>query len=109
MASTWLWLGMARRPSGKGFVPTWPLTLSCLPYIHPCPWETEAFQGGTKYLAVYVCNPRTQVEAGRFKIEFQGRNSIRAGTWRQELKQGPWRIAVYWLAPHGWLSLLSPW
>ena len=37
----------------------------------------------------------------------QDRNSNRAGTWRQELMQRPWRIAVYWVASHGLLSLLS--
>jgi hypothetical protein len=33
------------------------------------------------------------------------KNSIRAGTWRQELMQRPWRGAASWLAPHGLLSL----
>jgi hypothetical protein len=28
----------------------------------------------------------------------QGRNSKRAGTWRQELMQRPWMDAAYWLA-----------
>ena len=37
----------------------------------------------------------------------QDRNSHRAGTWRPELMQSPWRGAAYWLAPHGLLSLLS--
>jgi hypothetical protein len=37
----------------------------------------------------------------------EGRNSCRAGAWRQELMQTPWRGAAYWLAPHVWLSLLS--
>lgn len=36
-----------------------------------------------------------------------GRNSKRTGTWRQELIQRPWRGAAYWLAPHGFLSLIS--
>ena len=37
----------------------------------------------------------------------QGRSSGRAGTYRQELMPRPWRDAVYWLASHGLLSLLS--
>ena len=36
-----------------------------------------------------------------------GTHSHRAGTWRQELMQKPWRGAAYWLAYHGLLSLLS--
>jgi hypothetical protein len=37
----------------------------------------------------------------------QNRNSGRAGSWRQELMQKPWRGAAYWLPPHALLSLLS--
>jgi len=37
----------------------------------------------------------------------QDRNSHRAGTWRQELIQRPWKVAAYWLASPGLLSLLS--
>jgi hypothetical protein len=37
----------------------------------------------------------------------QDRNSSRAGTWRQEMMQRPWKGAAYWLAPHGLLGLLS--
>ena len=49
---------------------------------------------------------------GRFGLHFhitvsQDRHPNRAGTWRQELMQRPWRGAAYWLAPHGLLSLLS--
>jgi hypothetical protein len=34
-------------------------------------------------------------------------NSHRAGTWRQELRQRPWRDAAYWIASPSLLSLLS--
>jgi hypothetical protein len=37
----------------------------------------------------------------------QSRNSSKTGTWRQKLMQRPWRDAAYWLAPHGFLNLLS--
>jgi hypothetical protein len=37
----------------------------------------------------------------------QDRNSGRAGTWRQELMQRPWRGSACWLASHGLLSLFS--
>jgi hypothetical protein len=37
----------------------------------------------------------------------QDRNSHRAGTWRQELMQRPWRGAAYWLASPGLLHLIS--
>ena len=32
---------------------------------------------------------------------------VRARTWSHEQRQKPWRDAVYWLAPHSLLSLLS--
>ena len=37
----------------------------------------------------------------------QDKNSNRAGIWRQELMQRPWRGAAYWLASPALLSLLS--
>jgi hypothetical protein len=37
----------------------------------------------------------------------QGKDSSRAGSWRQELMQRPWRGAAYCLAPHRLLSLPS--
>ena len=33
----------------------------------------------------------------------QDRNSNRAGTWRQELMQRPWKGAAYWLAQPAFL------
>ena len=61
---------------------------------------------------------RKQVGEGRVYLAYtsillfitegsQDRNSNKAGTWRQELMQRPWKGAAYWLAPHGLLSLLS--
>jgi hypothetical protein len=37
--------------------------------------------------------------------EVKSKISNMAGTWRQEVML--WRDAAYWLAPHGFLSLLS--
>jgi hypothetical protein len=37
----------------------------------------------------------------------QDKTSHRAGTWRQELRQRPWRDAAYWIASSGLLNLLS--
>jgi hypothetical protein len=34
-------------------------------------------------------------------------NSHKAGTWRQELMQRPWRSAAYWIASPHLLSLFS--
>jgi hypothetical protein len=36
--------------------------------------------------------------------ESQGRNTNRAGTWKQKLMEKPWMGAAYWLAYHGWLA-----
>lgn len=36
----------------------------------------------------------------------QDKNPKRAVTWGQELTQRPWQSALYWLATHGFLSLL---
>ena len=43
----------------------------------------------------------------RFPYKSSSSKAVKAGTWRQELMQRPWRCAAYWLAPHGLLSLLS--
>ena len=37
----------------------------------------------------------------------EDRHSGKAGTWRQELMQRPWRGAAYWFASPGLLSLIS--
>ena len=53
---------------------------------------------------IYVAHTSTSL----FIIEgSQDRNSNRAGTWRQELMQRPWRGAAHWLALHGLLNLIS--
>ena len=73
-------------------------------------------------IIVRVCIPaqnimtKKQVGKGRVysaytsKVQFittgsQDRNSHRAGTWRQELMQRPWRGVAYWFASPGLLSL----
>ena len=50
---------------------------------------------------VYTYSPQSQ------SIMEEVRARTQAGTWRQALKQRPWRSAVYWLALHGLLGLLS--
>ena len=46
---------------------------------------------GRVYMAYRQCSP-SPVKA-------------KAGTWKQELEQKPWRRAAYWLTYHGLLSL----
>ena len=64
-------------------------------------------------IAVMECHDQKQVgKASISTLQFitegsQDRNSSRAGTWRQEQMQRPWRGAAYWFAPHGLLSPLS--
>jgi hypothetical protein len=41
-----------------------------------------------------------------FSLQCQVRDSRRAGTWKLELMQKPWKGSTYWLAPCGLLSLL---
>lgn len=48
-----------------------------------------------------------QVTVPNNSSSLKGRNSKTEWTWRQELKQKPWRNAAYWLAPNAWFSLLS--
>ena len=48
--------------------------------------------------------PRGGIESGKGEGS-EGRNSNRAGTWRQELMQRPWMSAAYWFDFHGLLSL----
>jgi hypothetical protein len=62
------------------------------------PWGLKASRGG--------CLAHASISLFIIKGS-QVRNSIRPGTWRQELMRRPWRCAAYWLAPHGLLSLLS--
>jgi hypothetical protein len=37
------------------------------------------------------------------KVDYE----LKAGIWKQELKQKPWRNAAYWFTPHNLLSLFS--
>jgi hypothetical protein len=66
-------------------------------------------------IAVLKCHDQKQVVEKRVYVAYtstlysiteisQGRNSSRAGTWRQELMQRPWRGAAFWLAPAACLS-----
>ena len=45
--------------------------------------------GEEKVYLAYASTPQFIIEGS------QGRNSSRAGTWRQELMQRPWRGAAY--------------
>ena len=74
----------------------------------------------TTTVTIVVMEPRDQKQTGEERIYLactftllliiegsQGRHSVGAGTWRQEMKQGPRRSAAHWLVPHGLFSLLS--
>ena len=62
------------------------------------------------YLGYYCCD---QKQLGEERVYFihssvlqftksnKDRNAHRAGTWRQELTQRPWRGAAYWPASQG--------
>jgi hypothetical protein len=61
-----------------------------------------------------VIEHHDQEQLGKERIYFilqlivhQSEEELKAGTWRQELMQRLWRGAAYWLAPHGFFSLLS--
>ena len=58
----------------------------------PLAWNTHT----------HICAPKVHTHT-----HSQGRNSGRAGPWRQALMQRSWRDAAYWLAPHGLLGLPS--
>ena len=65
-------------------------------------------------IAVVKHHDRKQCGEGRVYLAFSSiiksievRNSSRAGTWRQQLMQKPWRGAAYWCAQRSLLSLLS--
>jgi hypothetical protein len=40
-------------------------------------------------------------------VHHPGQNFVRAGTWKQGLKQTQWRNAIYWLPLHGLLNLFA--
>jgi hypothetical protein len=50
---------------------------------------------GKRRLVWLTCPDHTSIKGS------QGRDSHRAGTWRQDLSQRPWRNAMPWLAPYG--------
>ena len=52
----------------------------------------------------FICISHLQVTAHHFGIPEQ---QLKAGIWRQELMQRPWRNAAYWFVPYGFLNLLS--
>jgi hypothetical protein len=54
-----------------------------------------------RFYSAYISTILLIIEGSR------NRSSNRAGAWRQELMQRPWKSAGYWGAPHGLLSLLS--
>ena len=62
---------------------------------------TKKQVGEEKVHVAYASTPQFIIKRSLDK------NSSRAGTWRQELMQRPWKSAAYWLAHHGSLSLLS--
>ena len=78
----------------------------------------KATSNSLNYFASYCCVKHyNQKQLGEEWFHFiwqltvyyegkEGRNSSRAGTKRQELKQRPWRRAAYGLAPHNVLGLL---
>jgi hypothetical protein len=104
---------LAPQPMKKMFIQLW-----CLPWILACrPWGTAS--GGRPWrpsvLGVVTITLMKHLDQSNLRVPHhlfivkgsQGRTSCRAGTWRQELMQRPWRGAAFWLASHGLLNLLS--
>jgi hypothetical protein len=63
--------------------------------------EHQKALGKERVYLAYIATPLFTIEGS------QDRNSNRAGTWRQELMQRPWRGVSYWLALYGLIILLS--
>ena len=59
-----------------------------------CDQQTATWEGKSLFHSQFIIKSR------------EGRNLSRAGTWRQEQMQRPWRGVGYWLVPDGLLSLL---
>lgn len=77
-------------------------------YVHGIIWF---FQVCCSLLPLAVINTMTKGAWGgkglfQLPVHHEGKSGqeSRAGTWRQEFKQGPWRYIASWLAPSGWLS-----
>ena len=81
--------------------PGWDTQTLCLSLGFYYCYETAPMQLGEE--RVYS----TYTYTSQFTIKgSQNRNSHRAGTWRQELLQRPWRgrCAACWFAPHALLT-----
>ena len=66
-------------------------------------WDKHHCQKATRGGKGLCC---FQFHSTVYYLEKSGQE-LRAGTWKQELMQRPWRGAAYWLVPHGMINLCS--